>query len=131
MQLIGKHKNRGGRPAFKPTRRMREQVEIAAAAGMSASDVAVVIGISRPTLEAHFADELKNGRIRKFAQVLVLLDRESKRGSVSASKYLLTLFSGGMSPIVGKKQRRQQAAESALEGGSEWGDDLHPTSKLQ
>jgi hypothetical protein len=131
MQLIGKHKNRGGRPAFKPTRRMREQVEIAAAAGMSASDVAVVLRISRPTVEAHFADELKHGRARKFAEILVLLDRAARRGSVGAMKFLFTVVSGGTSAVIGKKESRQRAAADVLEGGSEWGDDLHPTTKLQ
>jgi hypothetical protein len=132
MQLIGKHKNRGGRPAFKPTRRMREQVEIAAAAGMSASDVAVVLRISRPTVEAYFADELKHGRARKFAEILVLLDRAARRGSVGAMKFLFTVVSGGTSTVIGKKEFRQRAAADVLEGGSEWGDDLHPTTeKLQ
>jgi hypothetical protein len=129
MQLVGKTKKRG-RPAFKPTRRMRDRVEIMVAGGLSASDVAVVIGVSRPTLEAHFADELKNGRVRKRVQILCMLDKAAKRGSVSAAKFLLTIFSDG--PVhIGKKARRQQAAESACVN-SEWGDDLHPTTeKLQ
>jgi hypothetical protein len=130
MQFMTENKKRG-RPSFKPTRRMRNTVEICVAGGLSLQETATVLGICQNTLRANFADELQNGRARKFAEILVRLDRAAARGSVGAMKYLLTLFSGGMSPIVGKKQRRQQAAESALEGGSEWGDDLRPTSKLQ
>jgi hypothetical protein len=72
MQLIGKNK-KGGRPAFKPTQRMRDQVEIGSAAGLSHTQLAAVLNISRPTLESNFVDELKNGRARKLLQSLCAL----------------------------------------------------------
>jgi AcrR family transcriptional regulator len=125
-----KHAKRAGRPVFKPTRRTREQVEIAIAGGLSASEVASVVGISRSTLERHFADELKNGRVRKLAHVLCLLERAAKRGSVSAMKFLLTVFSNGTTARLGKKEATQRAAENVVADDTVWGDDLQP-GKLQ
>jgi DNA-binding NarL/FixJ family response regulator len=116
-------KRKAGRPALKPSQRQRKLAEMCVAAGMSHVEIAAVLGISKPTLELHFADELRNGRVRRFAEVLVLLDRAARRGSVSAMKFLATLFSGGTSAVVGKKQRQQQEAENV--GGGEWGDDLY------
>lgn len=129
MEFLGKnkkHAKRAGRPVFKPTRRTRDQVEIAIAGGLSASEVAIVVGISRSTLELRFADELKNGRARKLAHVLFLLDRAAKRGSVSAMKFLLTIFSNGAPAHLGKKALAQrQAANAGLD--TEWGSDLVPS----
>jgi hypothetical protein len=48
-----------------------------------------------------------------------------------SAKFLFTVVSGGTSAVIGKKELRQRRAADVLEGGSEWGDDLHPTSKLQ
>ncbi len=84
MEFLGKNKKRG-RPAFKPTQRVRNRVEIAAAAGISAAEIAAVLGISRATLEQHFVDELRHGRVRKHIENLVRLDRAAQRGSVSAA----------------------------------------------
>jgi hypothetical protein len=120
MEFMTENKKRG-RPAFKPTRRQRNTVETCVAGGLSVQETAAVLGISQNTLRSNFSDELQNGRARKFAEILVLLDRAAKRGSVGAMKYLLTLFSGGTSAVIGKKQRQQQAAENAA---GEWGDDL-------
>jgi hypothetical protein len=124
-------KTKAGRRPLKPTRRQRKLAEMCVAAGMTQVETAAVLGISKPTLELHFADELKNGAARRRAEVLVMLDRAARRGSVGAMKYLDTLFSGGASAIVGKKALKMQQAADVLEGGTEWGDDLHPTSKLQ
>jgi hypothetical protein len=131
MQFMTENKKRG-RPSFKPTRRMRNTVEICVAGGLSLQETATVLGICQNTLRANFADELQNGRVRRFAEVLLLLDRAARRGSVGAMKFLFTVVSGGTSTVIGKKEFRQRAAADVLEGGSEWGDDLHPTTeKLQ
>jgi transcriptional regulator with XRE-family HTH domain len=106
---------------------MRNVVETAAAAGLTELQIAAVIGIARPTLREYFCDELKNGRARKFARMVILLDRAAERGSVSAMKFLSLLFSGGA--YIGKKQRQEQ--EAANPAGGIWGDDLVPMAKLQ
>jgi hypothetical protein len=72
--------------------------------------VAAILGINRDTLGIRFRDELKKGRSREFLQVITALDRAAKRGSVSAMKCLLTLFSNGA--LFGKKQRQQQGGRS-------------------
>jgi hypothetical protein len=121
-------KLKGGRPPLKPSKRQRKLAETCVAAGMSHVETAAVLGISKPTLELYFRDELKNGRARRLADALVLLDRAAQRGSVAAMKYLAGVFAGG-SVYVGKKQRQEQEAANAA--GGDWGDDLTPLVKLQ
>jgi hypothetical protein len=121
MELIGKNKKRGRR-AFKPTKPMRNRIEIGAAAGLSHNQLAAVLGISRPTLESNFVDELKNGRARKLLQTLCLLDKQAKRGSVAAMKYLVNAFSNG-APLqrLSPKEAKLQAAMEAIDN-SPWRD---------
>ena len=123
MQTEFLDKNRKtGRPAFKPTQTMRNQVEIAIAGGLSTSEIAHVLGISRPTLLMHFRDELRHGRARRHAEVLLWMHRAAQRGSVSAMKVLLRVYAAG-NPEVGKKARLAQAASGAG-AGTEWADIL-------
>ena len=121
MQLIGKNK-KGGRPAFKPTKPMRNEVEIGAAAGLSHNQLAAALRISRPTLESNFVDELKNGRARKLLQNLCRLDRAASRGSVAAMKYLTNVFhQGAPGQRLSKKEQKARDAEAALQN-SPWAD---------
>src|SRR5262245_24518616 len=129
MQTMSKNKKPGPRP-FKPTQRQRNMVEICMAGGLTVQETATVIGICANVLRANFPDELQYGSTRQRDEVLFMLHGAARRGSVGAMKYLLTLFFDG--PVfIGKKQRKQQEAESALSGNSEWGDDLAPITKLQ
>src|SRR5512132_571356 len=104
MQFMDQNK-KVGRPAFKSTKRMRDQVEIAVAAGLSHSQIATVLGISKQTLHTHLADSLKNGHARKLIQTLCLLDKQAKRGSVAAMKYLVNVYSQQATVRLGKKER--------------------------
>jgi hypothetical protein len=126
MGFLGKNK-KGGRPAFRPTQRMRTQAEIAVAAGLSHSQIATVLGISRQTFENNFADEMQNGRARRLIRTLCLLDKAATRGSVAAAKFLLTVFSNGTPSRLGKKEARLRAAKEAL-ASSPWADILEPRS---
>ncbi len=100
------------------------RVAIAVAAGLSVAEVADVLGISEPTLRHRFAGEIKNGRQRMLLENLLRLDRAAARGSVSAMKALVSMFSDG-ALHVGKKTRQQQQAEAAAAALDEWGDDLN------
>ena len=124
MDFSDKNKNMG-RPRFKPTKPMRNQVEIAVAAGLSEIETARVIGVARSTLLAHFAGELRFGRARKLLFVLNLLERSAKARSVSAMKYLCTVYSQQAPVRLGKKERRAREAEAAL-ANSPWADILKP-----
>jgi AraC-like DNA-binding protein len=126
MGFLGKNKN-GGRPAFRPTRRMRSRIEVAAAAGVSAAEIAAVLKIARQTLETHFNDELRLGRVRKLLSVLDLLEKSARRGSVSAMKYLTSVYSQQASVKIGKKEAKIRAAKEAV-ASSEWADILGPRS---
>jgi len=121
MGLIGRNK-KPGRPAFKPTKSMRNRVEIGAAAGLSHIQLAAALHISRPTLESNFDDELKNGRARKLLQTLCLLDKQAKRGSVAAMKFLVNAFNNG-APLqrLSPMEKKLQAANEAIDN-SPWRD---------
>jgi DNA-binding CsgD family transcriptional regulator len=125
LRLIDQ-KGKGGRPPLKPGKQQRKLAETCVATGMSHMETAAVLGISKPTLEFHFRDELKNGRARRLADMLVLLDRAAQHGCVPAMKYLATLFAGG---VQGKKERLER--EAANPASDTWGDDLLPMAKLQ
>jgi hypothetical protein len=129
MGFLGQNK-KGGRPPFKPTQSMRNQVEIAAAAGLSHNQIASALGIAKQTLETHFAIELRDGRTRKLIAVLCLLDKAAKRGSVAAMKYLANNFSNGAPVRLGKKELRKRAAEEAMASGP-WADILGRTEQAK
>jgi hypothetical protein len=130
-----------GRPSFKPTAAHRRQVEECKSGGMSNEEIAMAIGISTPTLEKHFEEELLHGRARKRAEVLRLLYAAARKGNVTAQKqlHLITATQAAAAEWeadgiakpppatakLGKKEQAELAARTAGHG-SEWGDDLVP-----
>ena len=78
-----------GRPPFKPTAAQRRQVSIAAGGGMSHESIALVLGVSRNTLEKHFEAELCGGAYQRRFEALQGLHAAAKRGNVSAVKAYL------------------------------------------
>lgn len=55
--------------AHEPTSKQREAVEMLVASGIQHKHVAGILGISEPTLRAHYADELTLGKAKKLAAV--------------------------------------------------------------
>lgn len=79
------------RQAFEPEIGDHVKVEILIAARWSEEDIAIAIGCSRPTLRRHFADNLRLGRLRRRAEVLVGLHDEAVGGKVGAVRQFLAL----------------------------------------
>src|SRR5215207_1355931 len=60
---------RTGRPPHEPTEANRKQVKALAAYGVPQEEIGKVIGISKPTLERHYRDELDRGEVEANAKV--------------------------------------------------------------
>lgn len=58
-----------GRPKFEPTDKQRGQVEAMTRYGIPQIEIASAIGITKPTLEKHFREEITAGATKANAQV--------------------------------------------------------------
>ena len=74
---MSKQPNKGGRPCFAPTDKQRGQVEAMTAYGATEEDIAMVVGISRPTLRKHFRKELDVGAVKATAAPVRSLTNEA------------------------------------------------------
>lgn len=128
-----------GRPEFKPSAAQRRKVAIAAGAGMSHEEIALGLGISRPTLEKHFEHELSVGAYEKRLEALDALHRSAKKGNVAAIKAYTAMTPRASAPPEptkpgkpeGKKAQQQADAQTA-QVGTDWEDILpRPSSSLQ
>ncbi len=103
-----------GRPAHEPTPESREQVEILVASGMRAWQIAAAIGITEPTLNRHYADELQHGRARRTAAMVIAQYRAGQEGNVSAQKaWLSTNHAIERAPPVAEEVRPGQLGKKA------------------
>lgn len=131
------------RPAYKPTAAARRKVSIAAGAGMSHEDIALSLGITRPTLSKHFESELSIGANAKRLEVLVAMFAAAKKGNVAAQKaYMSTVpaiaappaqpDAAGTTPAkparTGKKEQANIDAQQAG-AGTGWDALLNPTAR--
>lgn len=62
-------KNKGGRPPHKPSGQQRQEVEALAGWGVPHDDIAILVGISKPTLLKRYPKELDFGKARALARV--------------------------------------------------------------
>jgi hypothetical protein len=69
--------SKGGRPPHAPTEALRRQVKALAAYGVPQDEIGRVIGISKPTLERHYRDELDRGEVEANAKVAESLFRKA------------------------------------------------------
>jgi DNA-binding CsgD family transcriptional regulator len=114
-----------GRPSFEVTPSLQRQVEELVACGMTENEIAGAIGCSRPTLRAHFRDQLKTGRAKRRAEVVRLLFASARRGNVAAQKKLMELTATAATEAsapwprrLGKKEQAELDAQTAAEGTS-------------
>src|SRR5919107_4365711 len=70
-------KSKGGRPPHQPTEATRKQVKALAAYGVPQDEIGKVIGISKPTLERHYREELDRGEVEANAKVAESLFRKA------------------------------------------------------
>jgi len=109
-----------GRPQFQPTNEQRSQCAILAAARMSEENIAAALGVSRPTLRKHFADELTAGAAKCNAAVLEQLYRTAMDGNVAALRLWLARPADELVEALGKKAQREAASAKAPPGA--WAD---------
>jgi hypothetical protein len=70
-------KSKGGRPPHQPSEATRKQVQALAAYGVPQEEIGKVIGISKPTLERHYRQELDRGEVEANAKVAESLYRKA------------------------------------------------------
>lgn len=136
----GARKKRG-RPEFQASAAQRRRVAVAAGAGMSHEEIALGLGISRPTLEKHFEHELSIGAYQKRLETLDALHKAAKKGNVAAIKAYNSMTprvaappAEPTKPTVAKpegKKAQQQADAIVAQVGTEWEELLPKSSSLQ
>ena len=84
-----------GRPTFKPTGKLREQVITLSSNGLPHIQIAPLIGCSSPkTLRKHFRDDLNTGKIQANAKVAGALYQSALDGNVKAQTFWLKAVGG-------------------------------------
>lgn len=115
---------------FEPTKPQRDRVKRLKADGWSNERIARVLGVSRNTLEAAFAEEIEFGLDLKLDEVLEQADKAAKKGNATMIKWVAQRREAaraqqqldergqpGQQPEAkplpkGKKEQAQAAAES-------------------
>ena len=84
-----------GRPTFKPTGKLREQVITLSSNGLPHIQIAPLIDCSSPkTLRKHFREELNIGKIQANAKVAGALYQSALDGNVKAQTFWLKTVGG-------------------------------------
>lgn len=91
------------------------------------------MGISRPTLEKHFAHELTVGAYEKRQEIIDAMFKTAKKGNVAAQKAYVAMTPGiappplesARTPKLGKKEQANADAGGA-QAGTAWEDLLAP-----
>lgn len=76
---------KAGRPPHKPTDESRATVEAMAGYGILQTDIGVVVGVSKPTLEKHYRAELDTGAIKANSKIAESLYKQATSGNVTAA----------------------------------------------
>ena len=112
---------------------------------MSHEEMAIALGISRPTLEKHFERELSIGSLQRRVEVLQAMHRAAMKGNVAAQKAYIAATPQASAPPLppdpkpdasgetqGKKAQAHEAAKTA-QAGTSWEDVLPkgPAARLQ
>jgi hypothetical protein len=108
---------------------------------MSHEEIALGLGISRNTLEKHFARELSVGAYARKLETLDALHRAAKKGNVAAIKAYNAMTPRAAAPPADAekpaaakpdgKKAQQQADAAVAQVGTEWEQLLPKSSSLQ
>lgn len=122
--------------AFKPTKDQRRSVSIAAGARVSHEEIALGLGITRPTLYKYFDFELTTGAYQRREEVLNAMFESAMKGNVAAQKAYMGLTPRVAAPPPdrppaqqGKKEQAQAEAVTA-QAGTSW-ESLLPAVPTQ
>lgn len=80
---------KGGRPAHVPTDQMRALVTLMAGMGANDTDISLVIGISRPTLTKHYAEQLAAAAAKMDFHVYSAMYKAIAKGKTDMIKLYL------------------------------------------
>ena len=80
--------------AHEPTEETRARVESLAAAGIKREDIALYLGITRPTLDKYYSEELDIGTIKANAAVARTLYQQAIEGNTTAMIFWLKTRAG-------------------------------------
>ena len=83
-----------GRPTFKPTGKLREQVITLSSNGLPHIQIAQIIGCAPKTLRKRFREELNIGKIKANAKVAGALYQSALDGNVKAQTFWLKAVGG-------------------------------------
>ena len=107
---------RGGRPKYRPTTKLRREIEAFASYGIPEPVIARVFGIPYSTMRKHYRDELELGHAKTNAQVAGFLFNAAKKGNVAAMTFWLKCRAGWVdasaaaAAAIGKKEAALVAA---------------------
>lgn len=133
------------RPSHKPTAALRRKVSIAAGGGWAHEEIAIALGVSRNTLEKHYAAELTTVAFQRRMEAIEGLHKAARKGNAAAAKAYAAMSprvagppteaAGTNRPAVtqlpdGKKAQLNESAKSAQEGTA-WANLLKPPNPLQ
>lgn len=120
---------------------MRFKVAVAAGGGMSHEEIAIGLGISRNTLEKHFAHELSVGAYEKRIAVLEAMHSSACKGNVTAQRAYMermpeiapTPDEAAVEPKELKRGKKEQANADAqtAQTGTQWEGLLPGASTIQ
>ena len=74
-----------GRPPHEPTEATRRQAEMMSGYGVPQDDIALLIGVSPPTLRKHYEEDLARGMAKANAQIGQSLFQQATNGNVTAA----------------------------------------------
>src|SRR5262245_6335567 len=101
---------RRGSPPFQPTDDQRRMVERAVGLGFTQERIAALLGITKPTLEKHFREELDRGGAVVEYQVGSSLVDQALKGNVNAQALYLSRRAGWKeTQIIENKDTRLEA----------------------